>query len=65
MRLAKTPAGQKLIALLQQEKGDKLQEIIRLAQEGNMRSAGNALQSILSSETAQQLVKDVEAQRNG
>ena len=65
MRLAKTPAGQKLIALLQQEKGDKLQEIIRLAQEGNIRSAGNALQNMLSSDTAQQLVKEVESQRNG
>lgn len=65
MRLAKTPAGQQLIALLQQEKGDKLQDIIRLAQAGNMQAAGNALQQILSSSDAQKLVKKMEEGKNG
>ena len=65
MRLAKTPAGQQLIALLQQEKGDKLQDIIRLAQAGNMQAAGNALQTILSSGSAQKLMKEMEEQKNG
>ena len=65
MRLAKTPAGQQLIALLQQEKGDKLQDIIRLARTGNMQAAGNALQQILSSSDAQKLVKKMEEGKNG
>lgn len=65
MRLAKTPAGQQLIALLQQEKGDKLQDIIRLAQAGNMQAAGNALQNVLSSPTAQALMQEMEGKQNG
>lgn len=65
MRLAKTPAGQQLLAILKQEKGDKLQAIIRLAQEGNMRAAGNALQDVLSSQSAQALIKEMEDDRHG
>ena len=65
MRLAKTPAGQQLIALLQQERGDKIQAIIRLAQQGNMQAAGNALQQVLSSSDAQKLVKEMKEDRNG
>lgn len=65
MRLAKTPAGQQLIALLQQERSDKLQAIIQLAQQGNMQAAGNALQQVLSSPDAQKLVKEMKEGRNG
>lgn len=65
MRLAKTPAGQQLLAILKQEKGDKLQAIIRLAQEGNMQAAGNALQDVLSSSNAQNLIKEMEENRHG
>ena len=65
MRMAKTPAGQQLIALLQQEKGDKLQDIIRLAQAGNMQAAGNVLQNMLSSPAAQALMEEMEGKKNG
>ena len=65
MRLAKTPAGQQLLAILKQEKGDKLQAIIRLAQEGNMQAAGNALQDVLSSSNAQNLIKEMEENKHG
>ena len=65
MRLAKTPAGQQLLAILKQEKGDKLQAIIRLAQEGNMQAAGNALQDVLSSTNAQNLIKEMEENKHG
>ena len=65
MRLAKTPAGQQLIALLQQEKGDKLQDIIRLAQAGNMQAAGSALQGVLSDPTAKALIREMEETSHG
>ena len=65
MRFAKTPAGQQLLAILKQEKGDKLQAIIRLAQEGNMQAAGNALQDVLSSSNAQNLIKEMEENKHG
>ena len=64
MRLAKTPAGQQLLAILKQEKGDKLQSIIRLAQEGNMQAAGNALQDIFSSPSAKELIRELEEKKN-
>lgn len=65
MRLAKTPAGQQLLAILKQEKGDKLQSIIRLAQEGNMQAAGNALQEVFSSPSAKELIRELEGKQNG
>jgi len=64
MRLAKTPAGQQLLAILKQEKGDKLQSIIRLAQEGNIQAAGNALQDVFSSPSAKELIRELEEKKN-
>jgi len=65
MRLANTPAGQQLLALLRQENGDKLQSIMQMAQSGDLKSAGNALQNILSSQNAQTLLKEMEEQSHG
>lgn len=57
MRLAKSPAGQQLIAMLQQEDSTKLQQAVTQAQTGNLSQAGQTLSSILSSPEAQQLIK--------
>lgn len=57
MRLAKSPAGQQLIAMLQQEDSTKLQQAVTQAQAGNLSQAGQTLSSILSSPEAQQLIK--------
>lgn len=65
MRLANTPAMQQLLALLRQENGDKLQSIMQMAQSGDLKSAGNALQNMLSSQNAQTLLKEMEEQSHG
>ena len=57
MRLAKSPAGQQLIAMLQQEDSTKLQQAVTQAQTGNLSQAGQTLSNILSSPEAQQLIK--------
>lgn len=57
MRLAKSPAGQQLIAMLQQEDSTKLQQAVTQAQAGNIAQAGQTLSNILFSPEAQQLIK--------
>lgn len=60
-RLAKTPEGQKLMALLQQKDDGKLQQAMKEASSGNYQEAGSILQSLLSSPEAQQLIRRMEA----
>ena len=56
-RLAKTPEGQKLMALLQQKDNGKLHKAIAEATAGNYKEAGSILESVLSSPEAQQLIR--------
>ena len=56
-RLANTPDGQRLMALLQQSGNAQLQKVMEAANAGNYREAGNLLQSLLSSPEAQQLMQ--------
>ena len=48
-RLAQTPEGQRLIALLQQQDNTTLQKAMTAASAGNYKAAGELLQSVLSS----------------
>lgn len=48
MRLAATPAGQQLIALLRQSNTEQLQQAARLASEGNTAQAQALLSGLLS-----------------
>lgn len=57
MRLAKSPAGQQLMAILQKEDSTKLQQAVTQAQAGNLTQAGQTLGDILNSPEAQQLIK--------
>ena len=59
MRLAKSPAGQELIAMLQRTNSDQLQNIVSQAQAGNVSQAGDMLQKMLSSPEAQKLLKEL------
>lgn len=60
-RLAKTPEGQKLMAMLQQKDDGTLQKAMAEASAGNFKEAGSILQSLLSSPEAQQLIRRMEA----
>ena len=58
-RLAKTPEGQKRIAILQLQDPEQLQKAIDRAASGNYKEAGTILQSLLSSPEAQKLMQQL------
>ncbi len=59
MRLAKSPAGQQLMALLQQKDSAALSQAATQAKAGNYSQAGQTLSSLLSSPEAQKLMKEL------
>ena len=58
-RLSKTPEGQKLISLLQQQDTGQLQKAMDQAASGNYKEAGNILNTLLSSPEARQLIQQL------
>ncbi len=56
MRLAKSPAGQELLALLQRTDGDALTQAMRQASGGDYESAAGTVRALLSSPEAQALL---------
>ena len=63
LRLAQTPAGQKLIALLQKQGGSGLQRAITSAAAGDYTRAREILSELLSAPEAQALLKELEEQK--
>lgn len=63
MRLAQTPAGQQLIALLRQQGGDRLSAAITQAAAGNYTQAKTLLSPLLETPEAQALVKSLEERK--
>ena len=59
MNLAKSPAGQQLLAMLQRSDSGKVQQAADLAAAGQYNQAAQALQSMLSSPEAQALIKQL------
>ena len=60
-RLAQTPEGQRLMAMLQQKDNGQLQKAMEAASAGNYQQAGSLLQTLLSSPEARQLIKKMGA----
>lgn len=60
LRLAQSPAGQQLIALLQRNAGDHLQSAVAKASAGDYEQAKQALSSLLEDPEAQTLLKQLE-----
>ena len=58
-RLAESPEGQQLLALLQQGDSTQLQKAIAQANAGNYKEAGNLLQTLLSSPEARKLIQQL------
>ncbi|MBR4864527.1 MAG: hypothetical protein IKU07_08115 [Oscillospiraceae bacterium] len=58
-RLAATAAGQQLMALLSAQDPTAIQSAVAQAAAGNMDSAKNILQPLLSSEDIQKLIKQL------
>jgi len=59
LRLAKTPAGQQLLAMLQQADPQALQKAMQQATSGNYREASKSLNTLLSTPEAQSLMKEL------
>ena len=59
MRIAKSPAGQQLMALLQQKDSAALDKASAQAKSGNYSQAGQTLSALLSSPEAQKLMKEL------
>ena len=65
LRMAQTPAGQQLLAMLRSGDPSQLQQVMDLAKAGDLASAGASLQTMLSSKQAQQLIEKMEEQNHG
>lgn len=59
MRMAKSPAGQQLIALLKQGDTGKLEQAVSQAKTGDYSQASKTLSAMLSSPEAQKLMKEL------
>lgn len=62
MRLASTPAGQQLIALLQQSKQADLNQAMEQAKKGDYARAKEVLTPLLASEEVQKLLRQLGGQ---
>lgn len=58
-RLAQSPAGQKLLSLLQQTGGEELQKAVEKASMGDFSQAKKQLSTLLDSPEAKKLVKEL------
>lgn len=59
LRLANTPAGQQLLALMQQKGGDDLNKAMSSAAAGNYDQAKQALSSLLADPEARKLLEQL------
>ncbi len=59
LRLAKSPAGQQLIAMLRQKDPETLQQAAKQAGAGNYTQAMESLRDLLSSPEGKQLLKEL------
>ena len=62
MRIARSPAGQRLLAMLQAGSKEDLEAVRTQAATGNMQEAGKMLSALLNSEEARSLLKQLEKQ---
>lgn len=59
LRLAASPAGQQLIALMKQQSGNEFQNAMDRAAKGDYSQAKRAIETIMSDPKAQQLLKEL------
>lgn len=62
MKIARSPAGKKLLAMLQAGSQAELSAIASEAAAGNIQEAGKKLSGLLKTEEAQNLLKQLESQ---
>ena len=62
MKIAQSPAGQKLLFMLRSSNGPQLQHIASTAAAGNLEEAKQTISSLLNSKEARDLLKQLENQ---
>ena len=62
MKIAQSPAGQKLLSMLQSSNAGELQHIASTAAAGNLEEAKQKISSLLNSKEARELLKQLENQ---
>ena len=62
LKIAQSPAGQKLLTMLQSVNGAELSSITSAVTSGNLEGAKQQLSGILNSKEAQELLKQLENQ---
>lgn len=60
LRMAKSPAGQQLLSMLQQSDSGTLQQVVDQASAGNYAQASKILDALLSSPDAKKLLQQLE-----
>ncbi len=64
MRLASTPAGRQLFALLQQQNGDMLRQALNQAAAGDYANVQSTMAALLSDPAAQKLLAELRGNQN-
>lgn len=59
MRLAKSPTGKQLLAMLQQQNSGQLQQAVTQAKTGDYANASKTINDMLASPEAQKLLKEL------
>ncbi|MBR4290263.1 MAG: hypothetical protein IKT52_06460 [Oscillospiraceae bacterium] len=59
LRMAASPAGQKLIAMMQQQGGGELQKAMEQASNGDYTQAKRAIETLMRDPQAQKLMKEL------
>lgn len=65
LRLAKSPTGQRLLAMLQQYDPGTLEKAAAQASQGNSDTAKETLQSLLASPQVQAMLQQLRREQNG
>lgn len=65
LRLAQTPAGQRLLAMLQQQYGEQLRQVINQAAAGHYEEVQRKMTDLLSNPDAQSLLNQMRGSQNG
>ena len=65
LRLSQTPAGQRLLAMLQQQYGEQLRQVINQAASGQYEEVQRKMADLLSNPEAQSLLNQMRGSQNG
>lgn len=65
LRLAQTSAGQRLLAMLQQQYGEQLRQVINQAAAGHYEEVQRKVTDLLSNPEAQSLLNQMRGSQNG